>query len=150
MLSGDLHTIPVIRPGTFDMGELGRDKPDLSVFVPAFGKFLHPFQGSFFGPKIGPQDRIAFCHIVGTGFPVLIFRIGMFPVVEVDRITFRYFLLFGNTKLFLFCFLSKVALKIFSRADQHGIGQFVCDHGIVLSLFRCPVMDSASPALYLF
>ena len=121
MLSGDFHTIPVIRPGAFDMGELGRDKPDLSVFVPAFGKFLHPFQGSFFGLKIGPQDRIAFCHIVGTGFPVLIFRIGMFPVVEVDRITFRYFLLFGNTKLFLFCFLSKVALKIFSRADQHGI-----------------------------
>ena len=86
-------------------GELGRDKPDLSVFVPAFGKFLHPFQGSFFGLKIGPQDRIAFCHIVGTGFPVPIFRIGLFPVVEVDRITFRYFLLFGNTKLFLFCFL---------------------------------------------
>ena len=150
MLSGNLHAIPVIRAGTFDMGELGRDKPEPSVFVPAFGKFLHPFQGSFFGLKIGPQDRIAFCHIVGTGFPVLIFRIGMFPVVEVDRITFRYFLLFGNTKLFLFCFLSKVALKIFSRADQHGIGQFVCDHGIVLSLFRCPVMDSASPALYLF
>ena len=150
MLSGDLHTIPVIWAGTFDMGELVRDKPDLSVFVPAFGKFLHPFQGSFFGLKIGPQDRIAFCHIVGTGFPVLIFRIGMFPVVEVDRITFRYFLLFGNTKLFLFCFLSKVALKIFSRADQYGIGQFVCNHGIVLSLFRCPVMDSASPALYLF
>ena len=132
------------------MGELGMDKPVLSVFVPAFGKFLHPFQGSFFGLKIGPQDRIAFCHIVGTGFPVLIFRIGLFPVVEVDRITFRYFLLFGNTKLLLFCFLSKVALKIFSRADQHSIGQFVCDHGIVLSLFRCPVMDSASPALYLF
>ena len=36
------------------------------------------------------------------------------------------------------------------RDRQHGIGQFVCDHGIVLSLFRCPVMDSASPALYLF
>ena len=60
MLSGDLHAIPIIRSGTFDMGKLWRDKTDLSVFVPAFGKFLHPFQGSFFGPKIGPQDRIAF------------------------------------------------------------------------------------------
>ena len=52
----------------------------------------------------------------------------MFPVVEVDRITFRYFLLFGNTKLFLFCFLSKVALKIFSRADQYGIGPVSYTH----------------------
>ena len=41
--------------------------------------------------------------------------------------------------------------RIFN-GNQHGIGQFVCDHGIVLTLFRCPVVDSASPApaLYFF
>ena len=150
MLSCNFLTAPIIRPGPSHMFKLRRGKPDLSAFAPLPGKILYPFQSSLTRFKVCLQNRITFRHIIGAGLPVVISGIRVFPVIEMDRISLWHFLVFGDSKLFLSGFLRKIPLKIFRGTNHQGIGQFVCNDRILLTFFRCSIMDAAAPALYLF
>ena len=150
MLPGNLCAAAVIRPGALYMRKLGRHKPGLSAFGLALCQLLHPFQGSLPCFKVGLQNGIALCHIVSTRFPVIIFGIGILSVVEMDCISFRHLLAFGNAKLFLLRFLCEVPFKIGSGVGHQVFGQLIGDHRVVLSFLRCPVVGAAAPALHLF
>ena len=149
VLPGDLRAVPVIRPGPPHMGELRGHEPRLAALAPAFRQLLHPFQGIVTRSKVCLYDGIAFRHVPGIRFPVIIPGISILPIVEMDRITFRHLLVFGNAKLLLLRLLCEIPLKIPLRVDHQGIGQLVRNGRVLPALLRRLVMGAAAPALHL-